>query len=66
MSGLAPTLIIVRVAHGQTVDSVDQMVSSLRVVGGNIDEERSTMLEARISSSHPSSSPESWTVRRTF
>ncbi|KAK1221017.1 hypothetical protein PQX77_016180 [Marasmius sp. AFHP31] len=27
MSGLAPTLIIVRVAYGQSVDSVQQMMS---------------------------------------
>ncbi|KAK1224582.1 hypothetical protein PQX77_012511 [Marasmius sp. AFHP31] len=27
MSGLAPTLIIVRVAHGKSVDSVPQMAS---------------------------------------
>ncbi|KAJ8092929.1 hypothetical protein PM082_023565 [Marasmius tenuissimus] len=27
LSGLAPTLIIVRAAHGKTVDSVEQMIS---------------------------------------
>ncbi|KAK1217925.1 hypothetical protein PQX77_019400 [Marasmius sp. AFHP31] len=30
MSGLAPTIIIVRVAYGKSVDSVQQMTESMR------------------------------------
>ncbi|KAJ8075517.1 hypothetical protein PM082_021147 [Marasmius tenuissimus] len=34
MSGIAPTLIVVRIAHGQSVESVQQMVSTLQFAEG--------------------------------
>ncbi|KAK1216672.1 hypothetical protein PQX77_020685 [Marasmius sp. AFHP31] len=41
MSGLAPTLIIVRAADGRTVDNVNQMVSSLHFADGDVTQQRS-------------------------
>ncbi|KAJ8079608.1 hypothetical protein PM082_011195 [Marasmius tenuissimus] len=41
MSGLAPTLIIVRAAGGKSVDNVNQMVSSLHFADGDVTQERS-------------------------
>ncbi|KAF9269336.1 hypothetical protein L218DRAFT_953902 [Marasmius fiardii PR-910] len=42
ISGIAPTLIIVRVAYGKTVDSVHQMVSTLHFADGRDVQQGST------------------------
>ncbi|KAF9264557.1 hypothetical protein L218DRAFT_228168 [Marasmius fiardii PR-910] len=41
MAGLAPTLIIVRVAYGKSVDSVQQMVSTLQITSPEENSQRS-------------------------
>ncbi|KAG7094283.1 hypothetical protein E1B28_007887 [Marasmius oreades] len=49
MSGLAPTLIIVRTAHGKPVDGVQQMISisSFPVVDSGENQERSTTVTSQ-------------------
>ncbi|KAK1235603.1 hypothetical protein PQX77_001169 [Marasmius sp. AFHP31] len=43
MTAIAPTLIIVRIAYGQAVESVQQMVSTLQFIeGANDSQQRST------------------------
>ncbi|KAL0065764.1 hypothetical protein AAF712_007248 [Marasmius tenuissimus] len=41
MSGLAPTLVIVRVAYRKSVDSVQQMMTTLQFAEGREDEQQS-------------------------
>ncbi|KAK1225750.1 hypothetical protein PQX77_011293 [Marasmius sp. AFHP31] len=44
MAAIAPTLIVIRIAYGQAVESVQPMVSTLQFVeGGNTSQQRSTV-----------------------
>ncbi|KAJ8085673.1 hypothetical protein PM082_004491 [Marasmius tenuissimus] len=49
MAAIAPTLIVIRIAYGQTVESVRQTVSTLQFVeGGNISQQRSTVAHGTV------------------
>ncbi|KAL0065768.1 hypothetical protein AAF712_007255 [Marasmius tenuissimus] len=47
MSGLAPTLVIVRVAYRKSVDSVQQMMTTLQFAEGREDEQQSESTAAK-------------------
>ncbi|KAK1231119.1 hypothetical protein PQX77_005774, partial [Marasmius sp. AFHP31] len=49
MAGVAPTLIVVRIAYGQSMDSVQQMVSTLQFAeGGNNSQQPSTAIRGNL------------------
>ncbi|KAK1226129.1 hypothetical protein PQX77_010904 [Marasmius sp. AFHP31] len=58
LSGLAPTIIIVRVAYSQSVDSVQQVVSTLNFASRDLEGSATVHLESRSKTSISSHSPQ--------